>query len=314
MSSNEGPSGLGDWLRDPLGYFLIASLLVYALYDWVQADGEGDADSSVESSTIVVDRKRLEEFVAYRTRLFDEARVRERLDAMSEQQRGDLIRDYVREEALYRSAIDFGLDANDYVIRRRLVQKMDFMAEGVNGAGDEPNPQTLAAFFSENSERYAQPANITLTHAFFSTAMRSATEAEQLAITARDSLNARQAEFADGLSVGERFVYQNNYVERTRQEIEDHFGSGFANTVFSPSVELGSWIGPLQSPVGFHVVYIAQRESAQPAALDNVLPRVRRDFLAERAQTDRSEFADAIVSRFDVLISAEFSAAAGEVR
>ncbi len=309
LTTDESPEGLAGWLRDPLFFFLIASLLVYLLYAWVQPENESEA--ALDSKTIVVDRQRLEEFISYRSRLFDEQRVSQQLDAMSEQQRGDLISDYVREEALYRAAIDFGLESDDYVIRRRLVQKMDFMAEGVDGPSGEPGAQALASYFAANADRYAQPANATFTHVFFSSSSRPAAEAKQLAIEARDSLNAQQAGFADGISVGERFVYQNNYVERTAEEVEDHFGADFSAKIFSVSTEQGAWLGPVESSNGYHAVFIAARESARQAELASVLPRVRRDLLAERAQTNRSEFADAIVSRFTVEISAELMDSAG---
>lgn len=307
LNADVSPAGLGRWLRDPLLFFLIASLLVFLLYLWLAPETEQGLSLARDASTIVVDRAQLEEFVSYRSRLFDEQRVSQRLNAMSEMQRRDLIDDYVREEALYRAAIDFGLDVDDYVIRRRLVQKMDFMAEGVGEANDEPSTQALAGYYTENADRYMQPANATFTHVFFSSAARSAIQAEQLAIDARDELIARQAGFADGISVGERFVYQNNYVERTKEEVEDHFGAGFAAQIFAVSAVQDAWFGPLESSAGYHVVFLAQRQRASQIEFDSIAPRVRRDFLADRAQSRRSEFADAIISRFDVQISPELS-------
>jgi len=40
-----------------------------------------------------------------------------------------LIDDYVREEVLYREAIAIGLDRNDDIVRRRLIQKMEFLTQ-----------------------------------------------------------------------------------------------------------------------------------------------------------------------------------------
>jgi hypothetical protein len=39
-----------------------------------------------------------------------------------------LVADYVREEVLYREALALGLDRDDLVVRRRLVQKMEMLA------------------------------------------------------------------------------------------------------------------------------------------------------------------------------------------
>jgi hypothetical protein len=42
----------------------------------------------------------------------------------------------VREEVLFREAIAMGLDRNDDIVRRRLVQKMEFLTPGAT-AGEE---------------------------------------------------------------------------------------------------------------------------------------------------------------------------------
>jgi hypothetical protein len=60
-----------------------------------------------------------------------------------------LIDEYVREEIYCREAIALGLDKDDAVIRRRLRQKMEFLAEDAsapNGpADDDENARRLAA-------------------------------------------------------------------------------------------------------------------------------------------------------------------------
>jgi hypothetical protein len=48
-----------------------------------------------------------------------------------------LIDEYVREEVLYREAIAMGLDRNDGIVRRRLVQKMEFLGQSGWAAGTE---------------------------------------------------------------------------------------------------------------------------------------------------------------------------------
>jgi hypothetical protein len=48
-----------------------------------------------------------------------------------------LIDEYVREEVLYREAIAMGLDRNDGIVRRRLVQKMEFLGQPGLAAGTE---------------------------------------------------------------------------------------------------------------------------------------------------------------------------------
>ena len=42
---------------------------------------------------------------------------------------GRAVEDHVREEVYYREALALGLDRDDTVIRRRLMQKMEFLTE-----------------------------------------------------------------------------------------------------------------------------------------------------------------------------------------
>ena len=51
----------------------------------------------------------------------------------TEQQLGSLIDSWVREEVMLREALRLNLDRDDTIIRRRLVQKLEFLAEDING-------------------------------------------------------------------------------------------------------------------------------------------------------------------------------------
>jgi len=58
----------------------------------------------------------------------------------------------VKEEILSREAVKLGLDQNDTVIRRRLQQKMEFVAEDF-AATSEPTDAELADYFANNLVR-----------------------------------------------------------------------------------------------------------------------------------------------------------------
>ncbi|MEC8819281.1 MAG: hypothetical protein VYA08_00175, partial [Pseudomonadota bacterium] len=112
--------------REPVMYFLFLGGVIFAAYYWA-SDGAGVADKN----TINVDEVALLEFMQYRSKSFDPQAARDRFFNFSGPARQQVIEQFVREEALYRRALDFGFEQGDYVIRRRLVQKMDFIAEGL---------------------------------------------------------------------------------------------------------------------------------------------------------------------------------------
>ena len=64
-------------------------------------------------------------------KLFDSDQAAPRPDSLSVREKSDLINDYVRQEVLYRRAIALGFDTDDDIIRRRLVQKVEFSAEAL---------------------------------------------------------------------------------------------------------------------------------------------------------------------------------------
>ena len=64
-----------------------------------------------------------------------------------------LVNGYVREEVLYREALAEGLDKDDVVIRRRLAQKMEFLAQS---SVAEPTEAELRGYFRAHADRYAR--------------------------------------------------------------------------------------------------------------------------------------------------------------
>ena len=111
-------------LRDPLIHFLVLGLGLFLLFELVASD-----EAAYDSKVIDVDREALLTFVQYRSRAFQPQAAAARLDGMSEEEVERLVRDYVREEALHREALALGMDKNDYVIKRRMIQSIEFITD-----------------------------------------------------------------------------------------------------------------------------------------------------------------------------------------
>ena len=60
-----------------------------------------------------------------------------------------------------------GLDKDDTIVRRRMAQKMEFLAEDVSAA-HEPTTEELKAWFAKNTKLFTQPARVTFRHLYFS--------------------------------------------------------------------------------------------------------------------------------------------------
>ena len=195
-----------------------------------------------------------------------------------------VIDSYVREEALYREALRLGFGDGDYVIRRRLAQNVEFMADGAAAALPPLDQAALRGYFNSNLEDYRQPPSLTLTHVFFDTSRRGEAQARQAAQQALARLRAENTGFNAAAGRGDAFLYHRNYAESSASDLAGHFGETMAGALFE--LEPGAWQGPLRSPYGLHLVLIAARDEGGLPAFEEVRPRVRAD--AEQAR--RREF------------------------
>ena len=79
-----------------------------------------------------------------------------------------LVEDRVREDVLYRQALALGLDKDDEIVKRRMAQKMEFLAEDM-AAAREPTTDELRSWFAQNTRLFALPARFSFRHLYFST-------------------------------------------------------------------------------------------------------------------------------------------------
>jgi transposase-like protein len=64
-----------------------------------------------------------------------------------------MVENNVREEVLYREALAMGLDKDDTIVKRRMAQKMQFLAEDV-AAAYQPTTAELQAWYEKNSDKF----------------------------------------------------------------------------------------------------------------------------------------------------------------
>ena len=119
------PSWVPSWVRDPLVQFLLIGGALFAVYSLLNLGPDGNDPKahrgqpgrrSSPSCSIGPMRFQFD--------LFDRG-----LDELTLAERQALVDEYVREEALYREALAMGLNQGDYIIRQRLIQRLDFLLE-----------------------------------------------------------------------------------------------------------------------------------------------------------------------------------------
>ncbi len=284
------------FVKDPLAHFLALGLGLFLLFGMLNPD-VGDPD---DPKRIRVDRDALLTLIQFRAKTFQPEMAEARLESLSQEQLQLLIDDYVREEALYREAIALGLNANDYIIKRRMIQKIDFITQGFADVTVQIRDDDLNTYYDTNRDRYREQAFITFTHVFYSTEHRTAAEAKALAEEKLATLQSDAAPFSDAPKHGERFPYGVNYVERTRDYVESHFGGDMASALFSLDPADGVWRGPFLSPYGTHLVMAVKRKDARYPPLDEVRDRVAADLNSERKKAQSEKVIKAIVDTYKI--------------
>lgn len=275
--------------RQPLFVFVVVGAGLFAL---------SEIKDQRNSRTIVVSQDSLLEYIQLQSKNFDRDAAVMRLQRLDESSRQELIDQIVREGALYRKAMELGFDQDDYIIRRRLVQKVEFMAEGASKDVPEPGEEELRSYFRDHADLYRIDAWVTFTHVYLQDKSRNEVQA------LLSQMNASAISFHEARTLGDRFLYHANYVERNFDEVSDHFSREMAENLFELPPDENQWAGPFNSSHGWHLVLLTAKQSARLPAFEEVRERVLIDARAELQRQQKEAVLAEILSEYEVRIEA----------
>ncbi len=254
------------WLREPLLHFLLLGLALFAVYAYLHRGRIG-----IESSRqIVVSLDELRQMDVYFESQWHRQPTPAEFQAMVE--------DKVREGILYREGLAMGLDKDDEIVKRRMAQKMQFLAEDV-GTAHEPSTAELNAWFEKNSSRFALPSRYSFRHLYFSPDKRGK-GAQEDAATALAKIAGQPEDSQRAASLSDRFMFQEYYGDVTPEAIAKEFGPPFAVAV--EKLKPGSWQGPIESGYGWHLVFVDTVIPGRIPAFEEMEPDVKTAWLAEQ--------------------------------
>ena len=282
-------------LREPLVHFLAIGIGLFVLFDLVAPE-----DSTLDSKTIVVDRDALLTFVQFRSKAFNPEVAAARLDSLGDAELERLIDDYIREEALHREALALGMDQNDYVIKQRLIQSLQFITNGFVSAAVDVTDEEITEYYEANRDDYYVDSYATFTHVYFSNDRHGREQARKLADAKLAELNTEQVPFSESTRHGDRFLYNVNYVERTEDFVGSHFGRSMAAEIFTLEADDSRWHGPFESAYGFHLVMVTRRTDGLYPPLEDIADSVREDALRIKLDEQNERAVQAIVDTYDI--------------
>ena len=277
---------LHELVRQPLVHFLVIGVVLGVGLQWFASRQNTEPDTTIRITAAEIARSEAE------------WRSRWKRPPTQEELAG-LVKARIREMVLYREAVAMGLDRDEPVIRRVLVQKLESIAKDLIELSLSPTDQDLEQYFEEHAERYRPASLITFTHTFVDPDLRG-----DQAVEDAEKIVAELQSLGHGTDGAERygdpFMLQRYYPEKDRQRIASLFGAGFADTVFD--LTTGGWHGPALSGYGLHAVYVHRRTDFSVPPLSEVLERVRQDWVDENRRRIVDQYFADMMARYQVVI------------
>ena len=256
-------------------------------------------DYANEQYNILIDDQVLLQYMQLQAKTFKPTEAKAALEALNPEDRQRLTDDYARNEVLFREAMALNLNKNDQIIRRRLIQKMDYLAQGFYDEAQPLTEDNLRSYYEEHKQEYKKSASATFTHVFISSDRRAVEDAKGIADALLQTLNAEAVPFENAPRYGERFLYNRNYVNRDDDEISSHFGGAFQQTVFTLEIS-ESWQGPIRSSYGWHLVLLKKNTPAYIPEFDASSSAVFADAQREQQRQTKRQAIDKLMAKYKI--------------
>ena len=271
-------------LKEPLFQFLVLGAALFGIFHLV------DRNKTEAPARIIISSARIANLADGFARTWRRP--------PSQQELQGLVDDYIRDEVFYREGRAAGLDRDDVIIRRRVRQKMEFLAEDLSVR--EPSEEQLASYLASNPQRFKTEDRLSFHQVFLSATRRAAAmddDSKRLA-----SALARADAAVDTTTLGDPFLLGDEFHAVSPSEVAGIFGDDFAKRI--SAMEQGRWQGPIASSFGQHFVYIGERIAGSIPPLGEVREAVLREWLnARRLEAERKLY-DSLRERYQIVVEA----------
>ncbi len=269
-------------LAEPLLHFVLLGAAMFVAYS-LMAEGARE-----EPGKIVITRGHVEHLATGFEKTWQRPPSAEEL--------ARLVRERVREEVYSREARALSLDRDDSVIRRRLMQKMEFVADDIAEA--EPAETALKDYLQAHPDAFRVEEQITF-HQVYLDPKKHGENLDRDVAQVLASLSQAGSEI-DASDLGDQFLLGYSFSAVPASEVVKQFGDGFTASLLR--LKPGRWHGPIQSGYGVHLVRVSERTQGHTPPLDEVRDAVRREWdRARRLEANEKIYQD-MLERYVVTI------------
>jgi hypothetical protein len=271
---------MSKFLKDPLVHFLVVGASLFALSAWRGEWIRGGRERIVIGADQVAQVRDAAELLEGR--------------APTDEEVAALIEPTIRDEVLYREALALKLDANDDDVRRRLVDKMNYLTQDTADPAPSSDAELLK-LYADSPARFETRELATFDQVFFSPAERGGSlEADAAAGIAALRSGRPSAE------VGDHTPLRAAYEGAPREQVAVLFGDALADAVFT--LPPGDWAGPFKSDFGLHAVRVRARTERRLPPFDEIRDQVAAEFAADRRRERNEAEYRRMRARYDVVV------------
>lgn len=282
-------------LREPLIHFLALGFLLFFYFHWK------GGSSGPSTNRIVITRAQIEQLAVGFARTWQRP--------PSETELKGLIDEYVKEEIATREAIEAGLDRDDVIIRRRLRQKLEFIAEDTVQA-KPPGDAELQAWLDKHPGEFRSEPKVAFRQVYLS-AQRHGTSLRSDATKLLARLKAAGPNVPI-TNLGDPTMLPQEQPLAALFETSRSFGDEFAKELMN--AEPGQWVGPLESSFGLHLVLISEKVLSAQQPLSAVRVQVEREVRLERKNQELQTLYNQLLEKYTVKIELPLSPSAGTAK
>ena len=269
-------------LKEPLVHFLALGAVLFGI-GMLRGEGAGPATNRIAITPGGIER------------LLEGFRMTWQRPPTESEFKG-LVEDYLKEEVLYREALEMGLDRDDQIIRRRMRQKLEFLtADLVESI--EPSDEELQSHLDANVDLYRQEASLNFVQVYIGE-RDGADEDRVRAVAILDELRTNPD--ADPEQMGDPFMYPAAHGDMRERDLLGLFGEEFTAQVVE--LPIGEWSGPVTSAFGLHVARLDMLDLGRPSELDEVREAVYRDLVSERTRAAEQSYFDGLLGQYEVTV------------
>lgn len=190
---------------------------------------------------------------------------------------------------------ELNMHLTDEVIRRRLVQIMEQLL--VAAAAIQPATESeLQAIFETRRDEFIDPLRVSFSHVFFGE--RSKQQVDQ----AVARIKAERLQGSDARRLGTAFLAGFDFSAVTLQRVTATFGETFASSL-AMSIEEGAQVGDwlvIQSVYGQHAVAITGLSPSHPLAFENVREQLAWEEQKRREQEALDAAIEHLMANYEV--------------